>query len=63
MPTLVIYGDKDPYLNMERVKTSLDLLPEGSELKVIHGGSHIALYEKDCYKEFQDSVAGFLADE
>ena len=63
VPTLVICGDKDPYLNMDRVKTSLDLLPDGSELKVIPGGSHIVLYEKDCYKEFQDSVAVFLTGE
>ena len=63
VPTLVIYGDKDPYLNMDRVKTSLDLLPDGSELKVIPGGSHIVLYEKDCYKEFQNSVVDFLTGE
>ena len=63
VPTLVICGDKDPYLNMDRVKTSLDLLPEGSELKVIPGGSHIALYEKNCYKEFQNSVVDFLTGE
>ena len=53
VPTLVICGDKDPYLNMGRVKTSLDLLPYGSELKVIPGGSHIVLYEKDCYRSFR----------
>ena len=63
VPTLVICGDKDPYLNMGRVKTSLDPLPDGSELKVIPGGSHIVLYEKNCYREFQDSVAAFLTGE
>ena len=61
-PTLVICGDKDPYLNMDLVKTSTDLLPEGSELKVIPGGSHIVMYEKNCYREFQDSVAAFLTE-
>ena len=63
VPTLVICGDKDPYLNMDLVKTSTDLLPDGSELKVIPGGSHIVLYEKNCYREFQDSVAAFLTGE
>ena len=63
VPTLVICGDKDPYLNMDLVKTSTELLPEGSELKVIPGGSHIVLYEKNCYREFQDSVAAFLTGE
>jgi hypothetical protein len=38
-------------------------LPEGSELKVIPGGSHIVLYEKYCYKEFQNSVVDFLTGE
>ena len=38
-------------------------LPDGSELKVIPGGSHIVLYEKNCYREFQDSVAAFLTGE
>ena len=63
VPTLVICGDKDPYLNMDLVKTSTDLLPDGSELKVIPGGSHIVLYEKNCYREFQDSVTAFLTGE
>ena len=61
-PTLVIYGDKDPYLNYDAVNASLERLPEGSELKVIPGGSHILMYEKDCYKEFQDSVVAFLME-
>ena len=63
VPTLVICGDKDPYLNMDLVKTSTDLLPDGSGLKVMPGGSHIVLYEKDCYKEFQNSVVDFLTGE
>ena len=60
VPTLVICGDKDPYLNMDAVNSSPEKLPEGSELKVIPGGSHILLYEKNYYKEFQDDVSSFL---
>ena len=60
VPTLVICGDRDPYMNFDLVNTSLELLPEGSELKVLPGGSHILIYEKKCYREFQDSVAAFL---
>ena len=63
VPTLVICGDKDPYLNYDAVNASKERLPEGSELRVIPGGSHILLYEKDCYKEFQDDVVRFLIDE
>ena len=58
--TLVICGDKDPYLNYDAVNASPERLPEGSVLKVIPGGSHILLYEKNCYKEFQDEVVKFL---
>ena len=60
VPTLVICGDKDPYLNYDAVNASPERLPEESELKVIPGGSHILLYEKNCYKEFQDDVVRFL---
>ena len=60
VPTLVICGDKDPYLNYDAVNASPERLPEGSELKIIPGGSHILLYEKNCYKEFQDDVVRFL---
>ena len=60
VPTLVICGDKDPYMNYDLVNSSLELLPEGSELKVIPGGSHVVMYEKELYKDFQDDVVGFL---
>ena len=60
VPTLIICGDQDPYLNFDAVNSSLELLPEGSVQKVIPGGSHILLYEKGCYREFQDDVVQFL---
>ena len=59
-PTLLIYGDRDPYMNTDYLGTALHYLPEGSELKMIEGGSHILIYEKNCYREFQDSIATFL---
>ena len=59
-PTLIIYGDRDPYMNTDHLGTALHYLPEGSELKMIEGGSHIMIYEKNCYREFQDSIAAFL---
>ena len=45
------------------MNSSLELLPEGSELKVIPGGSHVVMYEKELYRDFQDDVAGFLHGE
>ena len=60
VPTLVICGDKDPYLNYEHVYASLDSLPAGSELKVIPGAAHAMLYEKPFYQEFQNTIVDFL---
>ncbi|MBQ3108170.1 MAG: alpha/beta hydrolase, partial [Clostridia bacterium] len=51
-PTLVICGDKDPYLNFDLVNTALKHLPEGSELVVIPGASHAVMIEAPFYHEF-----------
>ena len=59
-PTLIIYGDKDPYMNIGLLGSAIDLLPEGSEMFAEEGGSHIMMYEKNCYREFQDRIVGFL---
>ena len=42
------------------VLRSLADLPEGSELKVIAGGSHVVFVEKPYYHTFQDSLVDFL---
>ena len=47
-------------MNAGRLRTVPNLLPEGSELRMIHGGSHIMMYEKNCYHDFQNSVVAFL---
>lgn len=60
VPTLVICGTNDPYLNFDLVNTSLDKLPEGSQLEVIEGGAHVIMYEKPYYHAFQDKLIGFL---
>ena len=59
-PTLILYGNKDPYMNTDLLNSALESLPEGSELQMIEGGSHIMMYEKPCYREFQDRIIGFL---
>ena len=59
-PTLVICGDKDPYLDYKLVNASINHLPEGSALEVIHGGSHIVMYEKPYYRDFQNRLISFL---
>ena len=60
MPTLVIYGDNDPYLNYERVNGCLSDLPEGSAQEVIEGASHVAYIEKPHYRDFQERLMRFL---
>ena len=62
VPTLVICGDQDPYLNYDLVNAVLDSLPEGSELEVIPGASHVAMIEAPFYHDFQSKVTGYLAD-
>ena len=59
-PTLILYGNQDPYMNMDLLSSALELLPEGSELHMVEGGSHIMIYEKPFYQEFQDRIVGFL---
>ena len=60
VPTLVICGDKDPYLNFDLIKTSLSSLPQGSELEIIKGGSHVMYIEKPFYHNFQKRLIQFL---
>ena len=60
VPTLVICGDKDSYLDFDRVNAVLDDLPDGSVLEVIEGASHVAFLEKAYYHDFQDRLIRFL---
>ena len=59
--TLVICGDQDPYLNYDLVKDCLRELPEGSELEIIPGGSHVVYAEKPYYHDFQDRLLRYLS--
>ena len=60
VPTQVICGTNDPYLNKKLIATSTRKLPKGSELRAIDGGAHVIMYEKPYYKTFQKYVIGFL---
>ena len=60
VPTLVICGDKDPYLNYELVNASMESLPEGSSLEIIEGGSHVVYIEKPYYHDFQNRLINYL---
>ena len=62
MPTLVIYGDRDPYINFECIDDEAEFLPEGSSVEVIPGASHVAFIEKPYHRDFQERVFRFLSD-
>ena len=59
-PTLVICGDQDPYLDYQLVNRCLDDLPNGSDLEMIPGGSHVVYVEKPFYHDFQERLLRFL---
>ena len=59
-PTLVICGDRDPYLDNDLVRACLSDLPAGSALEIIEGGSHAVFVEKPWYREFRKRLFRFL---
>ena len=62
-PTLIICGGNDPYLNYDKIHGANEMLPEGSEVQVIDGGSHVIMIEKPYYHEFRDRLIQFLEKE
>ena len=60
VPTFVICGDSDPYMNMSAVNGCIDNLPHGSALEIIKGASHVMMYEKPYYHIFREKVISFL---
>jgi len=60
VPTLLIYGGNDPYMNYEVLADAGNHLPAGSDVQIIPGGSHIVILEKPFYREFQNQVIEFL---
>jgi pimeloyl-ACP methyl ester carboxylesterase len=58
-PTLLIVGDKDPYVSVDLCKEALETLADG-KLKVLEGAAHAMMMEKPYYKEFRESVLEFL---
>ena len=63
IPTLVICGDRDPYLNYDLVNQCLDSLPEGSVLEIIPGGAHAVHLEKPGHRDFQDRLLRFIQED
>ena len=62
-PTLVICGDRDPYLNYDRLRSLPERLPACSALRVIPGGAHMLMIEKPYYHRFREELLRFLKAE
>ena len=60
VPTLVLCGDKDPYLNLARIREAMPELPKGSKLEIIPGAAHAMMMEKPYYRQFRQQVIDFL---
>ncbi len=60
VPTLVLCGDKDPYLNLARIREAMPELPKGSKLEIIPGAAHAMMMEKPYYRQFRQQVVDFL---
>ncbi|MBR5572533.1 MAG: alpha/beta fold hydrolase [Oscillospiraceae bacterium] len=62
VPTLAIFGDRDPYVNLPATLSVLPRLPEGSAVECIPGAAHVVMYEKPFYRDFQERLMHYLND-
>lgn len=60
VPTCILNGDIDFYIDQNRVKQAFPALPEGSELHTFHGAGHALYCEVDYYKPFRETLLKFL---
>lgn len=61
VPTAIMTGDIDMYVDQERCKIALSQLPEGSELHVYHGAGHALYCETDYYVSFREKTLAFFS--
>ena len=59
-PVLIVTGDCDFYVNIDRVYQAAKELPEGSQLLHLHGAGHCMYLEKDYYKKARETILDFL---
>ena len=60
VPTFVIAGDRDPYINKSLFHALQPKLPAGSKVVEIKGAAHAMMMEKPFYKDFRNQVMAFL---
>ena len=61
-PVLIIAGDNDFYVNIERCYQAIEWLPRGSRMNHIPKAGHAMYLEKEHYKETREQMLDFLND-
>ncbi|MDR1885737.1 MAG: alpha/beta hydrolase [Synergistaceae bacterium] len=59
-PTLLLVGDKDPYVSVKLVYEALKSIPSDAEIQVFRGGGHALFMEIPHYVGFREAVVDFL---
>jgi pimeloyl-ACP methyl ester carboxylesterase len=59
-PTLMIVGDKDPYVSVKLVREAALSVPGGAELRIFPGAGHALFMEIPNYIPFRETVVDFL---
>jgi pimeloyl-ACP methyl ester carboxylesterase len=59
-PTLLIVGDRDPYVSVKLVYEALKGIPGDAEISVFPGGGHALFMEIPHYVAFRETVLDFL---
>ena len=62
VPVLIITGDNDFYVNIDRCYQAEKELPEGSKLLHLHGAGHAMYLEKDYYQTTREAILKFISE-
>ena len=63
VPCLLIFGDRDPYMDLDLLHAAADVLASGSKIEEVAGASHAMMLERPYHQTFQDAVVDFLVTE
>lgn len=60
VPVLIIAGNNDFYVNIDRCYQAENELPEGSKLLFLKGAGHAMYLEKNYYKKTREAILAFI---
>ena len=63
VPVLIIAGDNDFYVNIDRCYQAEKELPAGSKLVHMHGAGHAMYLEKDYYQWTREEILKFISED